>query len=401
MKLIERKDLLQKLSSLRGTPDIKVVTGIRRCGKSELLRSYLRSIEEDEGSRSNILYIDLTDLAHEELKEYHALCSYIQARFDPHADNILCIDEVQLCGKFELAINSIHSKGGWDIYLTGSNAFMLSSDLATLFTGRHIEVPVYPFSFQEYREYFGEGDVDAQFNDYVLAGGMAGSYLYDTHQARMDYDRTVYDTIVNRDLVQKRRINNVSAFAALSEFMMDNFGNLESANSISKALKESGSPSSHVTVANHMRFLCDAFLFYKVKRYDIRGKRYLDTDDKYYLADQGFRWSVLGTRNMDYGRVYENMVAIELLRRGWNIYVGKLYQKEVDFVAMRASEKVYIQVSDDITSKSTLDREIDPLMKVKDAYPKILLANTRHDEYDVQGVRVIDIARWLVGMSSI
>ncbi len=395
MKLIVRQSLLNKLHNLRGTPDIKVVTGIRRCGKSELLRSFLSSIKDTESNRTNILYIDLTDLDNEALKEYHALNSYIQERYDPHADNVLCVDEVQLCEGFELAINSIHSKGGWDIYLTGSNAFMLSSDLATLFTGRHIEIPVYPFSFKEYREYFGEKDVNDQFAEYVLSGGMAGSYLYSDYQARMDYNRSVYDTIVNRDLVQKRSISNVSSFNALSEFMMDNIGNLENANSISKVLKEDGKPSSHVTVGNHMGYLCDAFLFYKVKRYDIKGKRYLDTDDKYYLADQGFRWAVLGTRNMDYGRVYENIVAIELLRRGWSIYVGKLYQKEVDFVTIRASEKAYIQVCDDISGKDTLEREISPLLKIKDAYPKILLANTKHEEYDVQGVRVIDIARWL------
>lgn len=331
----------------------------------------------------------------EPLKDYHALNTYTREHYEAGKDNILCVDEVQLCDNFELTINSIHSKGGWDIYLTGSNAFMLSSDLATLFTGRHIEIPVYPFSFKEYRTYFGEKDINEQFDDYVLTGGMAGSYLYGEREERMNYDRTVYDTIINRDLVQKRSIGNVPAFNALSEFMMDNIGNLESANSISKALKENGKPSSHVTVGNHMKHLCDAFLFYKVKRYDIRGKRYLNTEDKYYLVDPGFRWAVLGTRNMDYGRVYENIVAIELLRRGWNIYVGKLYNKEIDFVAMRASEKVYIQVSDDISSSETLEREIDPLLRVKDAYPKILLANTKHEEYDIQGIRVIDIARWL------
>lgn len=395
MKLIPRESLLDKLHALRGAPDIKVVTGIRRCGKSELLRSFLTSVEDAEGAGVNIVYIDLTDLDNEPLKDYHALNTYIREHYEPGKGNILCVDEVQLCDNFELTINSIHSKGGWDIYLTGSNAFMLSSDLATLFTGRHIEISVYPFSFKEYRTYFGEKDINEQFDDYVLTGGMAGSYLYSEREERMDYDRTVYDTIINRDLVQKRSISNVPAFNALSEFMMDNIGNLESANSISKALKENGKPSSHVTVGNHMRYLCDAFLFYKVKRYDIRGRRYLNTEDKYYLADPGFRWAVLGTRNIDYGRVYENIVAIELLRRGWSIYVGKLYNKEVDFVAMRASEKIYIQVSDDISNSATLERKIDPLLRIRDAYPKVLLANTKHAEYDIQGVRVIDIARWL------
>ena len=395
MKLIPRLDLLQQLHSLRGTPDIKVITGVRRSGKSELMRSFLSSIEKEPDA--NIVYIDLTDLGNEPLKEYHALHKYVQERLKPDLVNVLCIDEVQLCDNFELAINSIHSKGQWDIYLTGSNAFMLSSDLATLFTGRYVEVHVYPFSFKEFRQYFDEGDVNAQFDEYVTTGGMAGSYLYDTNQGRSSYVRAVYNTIVNRDIVQERSITNVAGFNALAEFLMDNIGNLTSANSISGALTGGGKPSSHVTVGSHIGYLCESFLFYKVKRYDIRGKRYLETEDKYYLADQGFRWAVLGTRNMDYGHVYENIVAIELMRRGYDVYVGKLYQKELDFVAMRASEKLYIQVRDDISSPGTLERETDPLLRIRDAYPKILLANTKHDEYDVEGIRVVDMARWLAG----
>ena len=275
MKLIPRLDLLQQLHSLRGTPDIKVITGVRRSGKSELMRSFLSSIEKEPDA--NIVYIDLTDLGNEPLKEYHALHKYVQERLKPDLVNVLCIDEVQLCDNFELAINSIHSKGQWDIYLTGSNAFMLSSDLATLFTGRYVEVHVYPFSFKEFRQYFDEGDVNAQFDEYVTTGGMAGSYLYDTNQGRSSYVRAVYNTIVNRDIVQERSITNVAGFNALAEFLMDNIGNLTSANSISGALTGGGKPSSHVTVGSHIGYLCESFLFYKVKRYDIRGKRYLET----------------------------------------------------------------------------------------------------------------------------
>ena len=272
---------------------------------------------------------------------------------------------------------------------------MLSSDLATLFTGRCVEVHVLPFSFYEYRAYVGAGDIDAQFDGYVKAGGMAGSYPYPDEEARMAYIRSVYETIAERDLVQKRSISNVAAFSAFTEYMMDNIGNLNSANSISAALKEGRRPSSHVTAGNHMRYLREAYLFYRVKRYNIKGKRCLETKDKSCLVDSGFRWAVLGMRNMDYGRLYENIVAIELMRRGWDIYVGKLYQKEVDFVAMRGTEKVNIQVSDDIGMPVTFEREMDSRLRIKDAYPKMLIARTRHDVYNHQGVAIIDIARWL------
>lgn len=396
MKKIVRKDLLDRLQGLRGTPDIKVITGIRRSGKSELMTSFLDAVRQED-SGANIVFIDLTDLDNADLKDYKTLHSYVKGLYIEGAENILCIDEVQLCDGFELAVNSLHSKGVWDIYLTGSNAFLMSADLATLFTGRYIEVHVLPFSFREYRLYFGEGDVDAQLDDYLKAGGMAGSYAYSNEADRIAYIRSVYDTIVNRDLVQKHSISNTAAFSALSEFMMDNVGNLENPSSISKSLKEEGRPSSHVTVGNHMGYLCDAFLFYKTKRYDIQGKKYLETTDKYYLADLGFRWAALGMRNMDFGRMYENMVALELIRQGWDIYVGKLYQKEVDFVAMRGSEKIYVQVSDDISSPETFQREVESLLKIKDAYPKVLIARTKHETYDHQGVVICDLARWLAG----
>lgn len=401
-KLIERTALLNKLLALRGTPDIKIITGIRRSGKSELMRSFLQRVSATASSKTNVLYIDLTDMDNEALCEYHALYAFIRERHAPDAENVLCIDEVQMCPGFERAVNSLHSKGEWDIYLTGSNAFMLSSDLATLFTGRYIEVHVLPFSFREYRTFFGFGSrgLHEQLDAYVRDGGMAGTYAYPDESIRMAYLRSVYETIANRDLVQKRNITNKAAFAALVDYLVDNIGNLSSANKIANTLKTEGRPSSHVTVANNMRYLCEAFLFYRVKRYDIQGRRYLETNDKYYLVDTSFRRALIGTRNMDWGRLYENIVAIELIRRGWEIYVGKLYQKEIDFVALRGSRKAYIQVSDNISDPATFQREVDPLLKIKDAYPKMVIANTRHEPYDHQGVQILDIAQWLADEDS-
>ncbi|MFW0894833.1 ATP-binding protein [Gardnerella sp. Marseille-Q9179] len=424
MKLIERTDYLNRLKRLKGTPDIKIITGIRRSGKSELLRAYRTYLENTYSNQSsklyasakhaqlpnalqqqdnsnnqklNIINIDFNNLNYENLKNYKSLFEYVESRYIPGAYNVLTIDEVQLCPKFELAINSLHNSNKYDIYLTGSNAFLLSSDLATLFSGRFIEIPIFPFSFAEYCEYF---EITSNFNDalqrYLQQGGLAGSYVYANQDDAEAYIKNVYTTLVKRDLVDKYAISEVSLLDSICEFLMDNIANLTTANNVSSILKQNQIETTHVTVGKYLKYLCNAFMFYKVKRYDIRGKKYLETNEKYYLADTALRYAILGTRNMDYGRAYENIVALELMRRGYSIYVGKLYQKEVDFVAVKASKKIYIQVSDNISNDATLERELSPLKAIKDSYPKILLANTRHDSYDIDGIRVIDIAQWLL-----
>lgn len=333
----------------------------------------------------------------EELKTYKALYKYAEQHYRDGQENILVVDEVQMCERFELAINSLHNSHKYDIYITGSNAFLLSSDLSTLFTGRYLEIPVFPFSFEEYCRYFErDGLAGNTLDDYVLQGGLSGSYVYGEEEDRTAYIKDVYDTIIKRDLVDKYRVNEVSLFDTLAEFLMDNISNLTSANKISSVLRQSKVETNHVTIGNYLKYLCNAFMFYKIKRYDIRGKKYLETSDKYYLGDLGFRYAILGTRNMDYGRAYENIVAIELLRRGYSVYVGKPYEKEVDFVAMKRSQKIYIQVSDDISNEKTLERELSPLKVIRDAYPKMLLANTRHKNYDIDGIQVEDISRWLL-----
>jgi len=396
MRYIERTTYLNRLKGLRNTPDIKIITGIRRSGKSELMRAYINYLR-DTDDKANVIYVDYFDLKYENLKDYSALHEHIERQYQPGINNYVFVDEVQLCPSFELAINSLHNSKKYDIYLTGSNAFLLSSDLTTLFTGRFIEMPIFPFSFQEFCLYFSdERDRRKLFDDYVLMGGLAGSYEYPSNQDRIAYLRDVYKTIVNRDLVDKYRLPNTVVLNHLTEFMMDNISNLTSPNNISEKLGKASHVTNHVTIGKYIDHLCDAFVFYKVKRYDIKGKRYLETLDKYYLCDLGMRYAVLGQRNMDYGRAYENLVAIELLRRGYEVYVGKLYQKEVDFIAIKQSEKLYIQVSDNITKTSTLNREVAPLLQIRDAYPKLLIANTNHPEYLHEGIRIIDLSRWLL-----
>ena len=396
MKVIMREKYLDRIIALNGTPDIKIITGIRRSGKSKLMQSYIEYLKTHY-ENINIIFIDFMDLAYENIKEYHALHTYVEEHYQEGKTNYLFVDEVQMCPKFELAINSLYSKGKYDIYVTGSNAFLLSADLATLFTGRYIEIHVFPFSFQEYCKYNEEiNDKEKLFEDYCVKGGLAGSYAYKTEQDRVNYIKEVYETIVTRDLVQKYTLPDTLVLQKLSEFLMDNISNLTSPNKVSQLLTANNTATNHVTVGRYIKYLCNAFMFYDIKRYDIRGKKYLENSEKFYLCDCGIRYAILGTRNMDYGKVYENIVCIELLRRGYDVYVGKLYQKEIDFVVQRGSEKVYIQVSDNISLKETFNREVSPLLQIRDAYPKMIIARTKHPKYSYEGIEIYDIADWLL-----
>ena len=396
MDYIQRTEYLNQLIDMKKTPDIKVITGIRRSGKSVLTEEFAQCLQKTEPDL-NLVIIRLQELDFEELLDYHALNRYILGHHLPEKYNVLIIDEVQLCANFERVINSIHSKQIYDIYITGSNAFLLSSDLATLFTGRTIELKVFPFSFAEYMQYFKPSDaLDTCFDQYVRTGGMSGSYVYQTEQKRFDYVKDIYNTILLRDLVQKYNIRNKSELTQISEFMMDNVSNILSPNTICDTLNRDQSEITRKTVSKYIEYLEKSFLFYEVKRYDLRGKKYLESSKKYYLCDTSFRYAINGTRNMDFGRVYENLVYIELLRRGYEVYIGKLYKKEIDFVAQKQNEKIYIQVSDNILDETTFEREYSPLLAIKDAYPKIIIARTHHEPYDYQGIQVLDLPQWLL-----
>ena len=396
MKLIDRKQYLQELVDVVGTPDIKVITGVRRSGKSKLMDAFITYLTATD-SLCNCIHVNFNLLDFEGLKEYHALYAYIERHYIPGRNNVVLIDEIQMCTGFEKAVNSLHASEKYDIYITGSNAFLLSSDLATLFTGRTYEVKVYPFSFREYLTYFNTENIDEAFDNYMAEGGMAGSYLYKKRNDKYKYiNDEVFNSLVVRDIESKYNIRNKPLLHTLIDYLMDNIGNLTSIRNIAKTIPTGNNGENDKTVGSFVDYLTKAFAFYKIRRYDVKGKKYLSTEDKYYLSDHAFRYARLGTRNMDYGRVMENIVAVELLRRGYEIYVGVLYKKEIDFVAIRQNEKIYIQVSDDISSRDTFEREVEPLLKIKDAYPKVLVARTRHDEYLYEGIKIVDISRWLL-----
>lgn len=395
MKLIQREQYLEKIINVMGTPDIKVITGVRRSGKSKLLEAFKAYIQKCN-TDANIIHINFNLPEYDIFNEYKALYDYVNSKYQDGKENFVLIDEVQMCNNFEKAINGLHATEKFDIYITGSNAFLLSSDLATLFTGRTFEIKVYPFSFNEYMQYFELQDKYNGFDKYMIEGGMAGSYLYKDQEAKYDYIAEVFDTLIVRDIRKKYKIRNTQLMDRVVDFLMDNVSNLSSARSITNTLTGVQEKVNHNTIGAYMQYLCNAFAFYKVRRYDIKGKKYLSSNDKYYLSDHTFRYAKLGTKNMDYGRILENIVAIELLRRGYEVYVGVLYKKEIDFVAVKRNEKIYIQVSDNISDEKTFEREISPLLQIKDAYPKMIIARTYHDEYQYEGVRIVDIADFLL-----
>ena len=399
MKLIDRNQYLEKMINAIGTPDIKVITGVRRSGKSKLLEAFTEYIEA-EHEDCNIIHINFNLPEFEYLLQYRPLYDYVKAQYVKGRQNFVLIDEVQMCADFEKAINGLHAMEKFDIYITGSNAFLLSSDLATLFTGRTFEIKVFPFSFGEYMQYFGHSDKYAAVDKYMIEGGMAGSYLYKDQEAKYDYIADVFDTLIVRDIRKKYKIRNMQLMDRLVDFLMDNISNLTSARNITNTFSGVQEKVNHVTVSAYMQYLCNAFAFYKVRRYDIKGKKYLSSNDKYYLSDHTFRYAKLGTKNMDYGRMLENIVAIELMRRGYEVYVGVLYKKEIDFVAIKRNEKIYIQVSDNISDEKTFQREVSPLLQIKDAYPKVVIARTRHDAYQYEGIKIVDIADWLLNFQN-
>lgn len=397
MKLIERTTYLSEMRSVMGTPDIKVITGVRRAGKSKLMEAFADDVLARDPA-ANVIHVNYNLTEFEGLLEYHALERHVEERYDAARSNYLLVDEIQMCDGFERAINSLHARERYDIYVTGSNAFLQSSDLATLFVGRTYEIHILPFSFREYMAYYPSENPYASLTRYITEGGMAGSYLYANAEQRRRYiNGEVLNALVVRDIVSKYHIRNEPLLHELIDFMMDNIGNLSSAKSISDALARGGTKTDPKTVRSYMDYLCRAFAFYRVRRYDIKGKRYLRTEDKFYLSDHGFRYARLGTKDMDYGHVLENVVACELIRRGYEVYVGKLRGKEVDFVAMRQGDREYIQVSYDISDPRTFEREVTPLLGIRDAYPKTIIARTYQPEHQHEGIRIVDAADWLLG----
>lgn len=395
MEYIDRKYYLQKLLETIGTPDIKVITGVRRSGKSFLLNMFRDYIIENF-ENINIISVDYNVPDYDDLRTYKALYKYVNNMYEPSKKNFVFIDEVQMCEEFERAIIGLHTNQRFDLYITGSNAFLSASDLATLFTGRTFEIMVYPFSLSEYMTYYKYTNPQESLTKYIEEGGMAGSYAYTSIESKYDYINRIFNTLIIRDIKEKFNIRNIQLFNKLVDFLLDNISNLTSSRSIASILKNTPDKIHHKTVTTYIDHLCNAFMFYQVKRYDIKGKNYLLGQSKFYTCDHAVRYARLGKKSLDTGRTLENIVAIELLRRGYNLFVGTIYDKEIDFVAIKRNKKFYFQVSNVINDESTLTREIEPLRKIDDAYPRYILARTNEPEIIQDGIHIVDVADWLI-----
>ena len=384
MQLIVRKKYLDELIELYGTPDIKVITGIRRSGKSVLLQefiTYLKSLNE----QINIVMINLQELEFDYLLEYHALHQYIMNQYKEEMTNVLLIDEVQMCPQFELAINSIYAKGIYDIYITGSNAKLLSGELATYLAGRYVEFIVYPFSFAEflelYHSVFPEETVQKSFQQYILYGGMP--YLANIRYAdepSRQYLQDLFNSVQLKDIVKRNKIRDVDLLERIMAYVMANVGNTFSASSLAKFLKSEQRTVAPETILNYIRYCCDAYLFYQVKREEVQGRQILASNEKYYIADHGIREAMFGGNAKDINLTLENIVYLELLRRGYHVTVGKNQDKEIDFVCDKRGEKLYIQVTYLLASEETIQREFGVYDTVRDNFPKYVVSM---DEFDM------------------
>ena len=396
MKILDRKEYKNRLIRLQETEKIKIISGIRGAGKSELLHSYQKWIEEHvEGA--NILYLDMEDAQNAELKDGPSLLGYIEMKYEEKSKNFLIVEEVQHCKNFEKAMQSVYERKMFNIYLSSSNASFLYEDKTAFWDENSIELPIFPFSLSEYLRYYEIKDLSsAILPGYLKYGGLSATFRFKFKEDKTEYIKELYNKKIKKDLRKTYGIKDQALMDSLLAYLMLHLSTPTSASKISSLFKQNNLETNHITIGKYLQYLCAAFLFFKVKRYDIRKKVYLETADKYYMTDLSFRFALLEKEKPDWKGIYENLVAIEIRRRGYDIYVGKLYQKEINFVAMREKEKLYIQVTDEIEEEDKLAKALSPLRAIKDSYPKLLIANTGKDEFDVDGIRILDLTKWLM-----
>jgi Predicted ATPase (AAA+ superfamily) len=395
--MVQRKEYLNKLIKWREKQVIKVVTGVRRCGKSTLFNLYAQYLKQDGVSEEQIISINLENLEFEELLDYKNLYEYISDRLCKGKYTYVFIDEVQECVGFEKVVDSLFIKEGVDVYITGSNAHMLSGELATLLSGRYVEISMLPFSFTEYCLTVEKGNVNEQFNEYLKNGSFPYvAMLQNDNEAIREYIEGIYNTILVKDVARRDGINDIAVLESIVKFLASNIGSPVSVKKISDTINSSGRKISVNTVDNYLRALTDSFIFYKVNRYDIRGRQYLKTLGKYYIVDTGLRDMLTSISSADIGHILENIVYLELLRRGYKVNIGKLAEKEVDFVASNNEGLEYYQISATVLDEKTLARELAPLQKISDNYPKYLLTL---DEImpvaDYSGIKQRNVIDWL------
>jgi predicted AAA+ superfamily ATPase len=401
--LVQRQSYLEWLESWREKQAIKVVAGVRRCGKSTLLKLYIDWLLENGVKTEQIISINLEELEYESLLNYRELYEYIKARLYNGGYTYIFIDEVQSCKEYEKAVDSLFVKDNVDVYITGSNAYLLSGELATLLSGRYVQITMLPLSFAEYAAFRGvcKKDLSHAFQSYLRFGAFpAVATLNEREDLIYSYLDGICNSILVKDIAIRLGITDISVLISIVKFLFSNVGSPVSVKKIADTINSAGRAISVNTVDKYLRALCDSYLFYKAERYDIRGRQHLKTQGKYYAVDSGLREQLLASSTADLGHVLENTVYLELLRRGAKVSIGKMAEKEIDFVAEGANGTTYYQVSASVLDENTRRRELAPLQKIPDHHPKILLTLDeipRSANYD--GIRQFHVIDWLLGES--
>jgi predicted AAA+ superfamily ATPase len=400
--MIERVEYLQRLAKLKDQNLIKVLTGIRRGGKSTILKQFRHWLVEQGTPLASVVAIDLDMLEFEELREYHALHTYIQERLDKRGISYVFIDEVQRCRHFEEAVESLFAKGDVDLYISGSNAQMLSSELATLLSGRYIEIEVFPFSFSEYLKARKEKDAKEMSRERVFLDFMRYGSLPETVNLSFDWSLTgqylegVFNTVLVNDIVERHRIRDADALKRTAYCLFSSVGSPVSGRSIANTLTSAGRKISQPTIESYLDYFTESYLFYQATRFDIRGKEHLKTLTKYYVTDVGLRNQALGHHDSDRGHLLENIVYLELLRRGYRVDIGKLGNQEIDFVASRPDETLYVQVAETVADTQVLRRELEPLQSAPGFYSRLILSQDYDPNVSYEGITHKNIIDWLL-----
>lgn len=394
--MIERPNYLQELISFKEKDLIKIVTGIRRCGKSTLFDLYIEYLLSNGVDNNQILRINLEEYEFNDILDYNDLYNYINSKLLSNKMNYVFIDEVQKINDFQKACDSLYVKKNVDLYITGSNSKLLSGELATLLSGRYVEIKMLPLSFKEYISYVGETDIQKKYVDYITKSSFPYTLKLDSSKDIRMYLDGLYNTVIVNDIAERKDISDIGMLKDVIKFMFDNVGNLCSSTSIANTMTSNGRKISVPTVEKYLEALVESFVLYKVSRYDIKGKNYLTTGSKYYLSDIGLRYYLLGSKNADDGHILENIVYLELLRRGYEVYIGKNDDNEVDFVAVNEKGEEYYQVSYTVKDEKTLERELKPLNNINDHNPKILLTADFTPYTSHNGIKQVNVFDWLL-----
>lgn len=397
--MITRQEYLDTLIHFRDKHLIKVVTGIRRCGKSTLFEQFQAFLKSDGVSEEQIITINLEDGEFADIETSKQLFSYVQERLHPDLKMYIFLDEVQRVDEFQKAVDSLYVKKNCDVYITGSNAFLLSGELATLLSGRYVEIKMLPLSFKEYLSAFPQNaNIERLYTDYTVNSSFPYSLELSRAKDIKLYLQGIFDTIVLKDIVARKRFPDVAMLQSVVRFMFDNIGNICSTNKIADTMTSAGRKITVHTVESYLSALTDSYVLYKIGRYDVKGKQYLKTGDKYYAADIGLRYALLGTKKADEGHILENIVYLELLRRGYDIYIGKVGTSEVDFVAVGDNGTEYYQVAYTVIDPDgkTLKRELAPLEAISDHNLKCLLTMDHTPLTNHNGIKQINVLDWLL-----